>query len=167
MLSTKQSLARILALAAALGATSSAFAADPPDISPKEQMHLDMIALARQMADLRPQMASDETAAALHAQLETAYQRMSDELGGDDPGRQILSSVDRASRPVGDLHGRPPNARPTNPRHVLGERSEGGDEGGIAGNLATPPGCVTQSDVFFNATDFPLPTTRRRRQRSL
>jgi subtilisin-like proprotein convertase family protein len=140
MFPTKQSLVRIIVLAAALGTTPSILAADPPDISPKEQMHLDMIALARQMADLRPQIPSDEAAAALHAQLRTAYQRMSDELGGDDPGRTILSGAPDATAAGGAM--RMPSLPP--------------DEGGIAGVLATPPGCGVQSNVFGNAADVPI-----------
>jgi subtilisin-like proprotein convertase family protein len=131
---------RTFALVTALSATCSAFAADRPDISPKEQMHLDMIALAQQMHDLRPQMASDESAAALYQQLHNDYQRMSDELGGDDPGRAILSGTADADAAGAAM-------RPTSPP----------DEGGIAGSSATPPGCGSDTGLFGNSADFPIP----------
>jgi subtilisin-like proprotein convertase family protein len=138
MFSTKRSVQGI-ALAMALGASLSAAAADP---SPKEQLHLDMIALAYQMHDLKPQMATSEAAAALYEQLHAAYRRMSDALGGDDPGRTILPSAE-------DLRER---------ADVAAMRSSPAPEGGIAGTFAVPPGCSVQAGQgFTNPTDMPIP----------
>jgi subtilisin-like proprotein convertase family protein len=140
---------RVIALAIALGAVSSALAADSPDISPKEQMHLDMIALAYQMRDLRPEMATSPAAAALYEQLQAAYKRMSDELGGDDPGRTILSGTHDNSADARAM--RSQAAPPPSQRTPL-------DEGGIAGTFATPPGCqASPISLFSNGSDFPIP----------
>lgn len=86
--------------------------------SSKEQTHEAMIGMAQQMADLKPRIELDASAAALYEQLDAAYRSASAKLGGDDPGRVVRSG-----------------------RRVDGTSAGPGDDGGIAGVNIDPPGC--------------------------
>ena len=53
----------------------------------KAAMYAEMLALAAQMEQLKPQVGASATAAADYAAAETRYRELSAALGGDDPGR--------------------------------------------------------------------------------
>jgi subtilisin-like proprotein convertase family protein len=109
-------------------ATSLGLAPDQPT---KDQVHDELVGLAKEMALLKASIGTSKKAATEHATLLAEYLELSGALGGDDPGR------------VG----------------VAGQGDAG--QGGIAGGPPAdpPPGCTALQEVFFNATPVAIPAT--------
>src|SRR5436190_10367809 len=75
--------AAVLAVVGLLGAAEMSRAA----AIDKNATYAQMVGLAQQMKDLKPQTRTNATAAAQYASLESQYRALSAALGGDDPGQ--------------------------------------------------------------------------------
>lgn len=107
----------------------------------KEQTYNAMIAMAQQMSELRPQIATNPAAASLYQQLQAAYKAGSEQLGGGDPGRLY------SKRPKPSV-----NQTPSGLPAVVGQRNDGG----LAGTGITPPGCPAASVIWPTPAAVPL-----------
>ncbi len=65
----------------------------------KESNHSQMLSLAAQMRQLKPQIGSDLAAAASYATAENQYRALSQQMGGDDPGHVLGPSGGAADAP--------------------------------------------------------------------
>jgi subtilisin-like proprotein convertase family protein len=111
----------------------------------KQEMHQEMLGLTAQMHLLKPYLANTPGAAELYREMQAPYQHMSDQLGGDDPGRTF------GLAPQPPAEGQPA----LEPRRELGAPE--GAKGPEGPPFPVPPGCAFNTQIEGSVPNIPIP----------